>query len=75
MDPVAPVAPRGPAGPGAAVTQALNASAANIAVTTLEYLIAIPFIWLTKAARDIASSEPTMQDRRNALADSVRSRA
>jgi hypothetical protein len=42
VDPVAPVAPCGPAGPGDAVTHALNASAANAAVNSFEYLMMIP---------------------------------
>jgi len=41
--PVLPVAPCGPAGPGDAVTHALNASAANAAVNSFEYLMIIPF--------------------------------
>lgn len=58
-DPVAPVAPFGPAGPGDPVAHALNASAANAAVNSFEYLMKIPSTWLTQTARVIAGNDPT----------------
>jgi hypothetical protein len=51
--PVAPVAPGGPAGPGDALTHALNASAANAAVNSFEYLMMIPFKKLRALLRTV----------------------
>jgi hypothetical protein len=60
VSPVAPVAPAGPAGPGTATTvgddgetttglsHALNPSAASSAADSIEYLMTIPRVWLTK---------------------------
>jgi hypothetical protein len=86
--PVAPVAPAGPAGPGTAITETgdagvttaglshpLNASAASTAANKIEFFMMVPYVALTKTARDIAGSHPTMQDTRNDAGTSVRLRA
>ena len=73
VDPVDPVAPVGPAGPAGAVTHALKARAANTAINNFEYLMIDSFHELLKNDARICSR--AMQDTRNVLAASVRSRA
>ena len=56
--PVLPVAPCGPAGPAGNVKHPPNASVSAPATNSFEYLMMIPFIWLTKTAHVIVRSHP-----------------